>query len=160
MNIFTVSFFGHRIINNPCLIQAQLEKVIRDLLISKDYVEFLVGRSGEFDLLVSSMVRKAQREVRDDNSALVLVLPYMTAELRDNERNFSEYYDEIEICHESSIVHFKGAHQIRNWTLVCRSDLSVFFVERKSGGAYQTMRYAEREKKKYINLATPNQPED
>ena len=160
MNIFTVSFFGHRIINNPCHIQAQLEKVIRDLLISKDYVEFLVGRSGEFDLLASSVVRKVKREFRDDNSALILVLPYITAELKNNEENFIKYYDEIEICHESSGAHFKAAHQKRNRIIVSRSDLIIFCVEHNSGGAYQTMRYAEREKKKYINLANPSRQED
>jgi len=146
MNTFTVSFFGHRFIKNPCLIQVQLEKVIRNLLMSEEYVEFLVGRNGEFDLLVSSVVRKSKREIRNDNSALVLVLPYTTAEFRDNEKNFLEYYDEIEICHESSHVHFKAAHQIRNRIMVCRSDLIVFCVESNRGGAYQTMRYAEREK--------------
>lgn len=160
MDIFTVSFFGHRLIKNPNLIQMRLEKLIRNLLLSEDYVEFLVGRSGEFDLLVSSAVQKAKKEVRNDNSALVLVLPYITAEFKYNEKNFSEYYDEIEICHESSIVHFKGAHQVRNRTVVSRSDLSVFFVEHKSGGAYQTMRYAEREKRKYINLASAKPYED
>ena len=47
-------------------------------LLSKEYVEFLVGRDGEVDQLVSSTVRRCKRTVRDDNSALVLVLPYAT----------------------------------------------------------------------------------
>ena len=49
--------------------------VIKELLISQEYVEFLVGRDGEFDQLVASTVRRCKRTVRDDNSALVLVLP-------------------------------------------------------------------------------------
>ena len=159
MNIFTVSFFGHRIINNPCLIQARLEKVIRDLLISKDYVEFLVGRNSEFDLLASSVVRKVKREFRDDNSALILVLPYITAELKNNEENFIKYYDEIEICHESSGIHFKAAYQKRNRIMVSCSDLIIFCVEHNSGGAFQTMAYAEKEKKEYINLVRPGYPD-
>lgn len=71
MNIFTVAFFGHRIIDNPFPVEQKLEKIIRELLISKEYVEFLVGRDGDFDQIVSSTVRRCKRTVRDDNSALI-----------------------------------------------------------------------------------------
>ena len=153
MNIFTVSFFGHRMIGRPFLIEQQLEKLIRKLLTEKEYVEFLVGRDGEFDQLVSSSVRRCKRAIRDDNSALVWVMPYETAEYRDNEDAFHNYYDEVEVCGTSAVGHFKGAHQKRNCEMVDRSDLVVFFVERETGGAYQTMRYAEKNGKQYINLA-------
>ena len=153
MNIFTVSFFGHRMIDRPFPIEQQLEKLICDLLKEKEYVEFLVGRDGEFDQLVSSSVRRCKRAIRDDNSALVWVMPYETAEYRDNEDAFHNYYDEVEVCGASAGGHFKGAHQKRNREMVDRSDLVVFFVERETGGAYQTMRYAEKNGKQYINLA-------
>lgn len=152
MNIFTVSFFGHRYINNPFPIEEQLEEIIREIISTKDYVEFLVGRDGEFDQLVSSAVRKCKRTIRDDNSALVLVLPYMTAEYRKNTKSFGEYYDSIEVCSESFDKHYKSAHQIRNRIMVERSDLVVFCVEHNYGGAYQTMRYAIKQDKISINL--------
>ena len=79
MNIFTVSFFGHRMIDNPFPVEEKLESLIRELLYSKEYVEFLMGRDGEFDQIVASTVRRCKRSVRDDNSALVLVLPYLIA---------------------------------------------------------------------------------
>ncbi len=100
MNLFAVSFFGHREVDDPFVIEQQLEAIVRELLHSKEYVEFLVGRAGEFDQLVSSTIRRCKRTIRDDNSSLVLVLPYMTAEYRNNEQSFHEYYDEIEICLE------------------------------------------------------------
>jgi len=37
--------------------------------------------------------------------------------------------------------------------MVDRSDLIVFYVERNSGGAYQTLRYAEKQEKAYINIS-------
>lgn len=126
MNLFAVSFFGHRQVDDPFLIEQQLEAIIRELLLTKEYVEFLVGRDGEFDQLVSSTVRRCKRTIRDDNSSLVLVLPYMTAEYRNNEESFHEYYDEIEICLESAEKHFKSAHQVRNRSMVDRSDLVIF----------------------------------
>lgn len=155
MNTFTVSFFGHRQIENPFAIEEKLEKLIRDFLNSKEYVEFLVGRDGEFDQLVASTVRRCKRAIRDDNSALVLVLPYPTAEFLNNEQSFQEYYDEIEICAESAEKHFKAAHQTRNRAMVDRSDIVVFNVERKSGGAYTTLCYAEKIGAQLINLALP-----
>lgn len=152
MNIFTVSFFGHRIIDNPFLLEQKLEDLIRELLCSKEYVEFLVGRDGEFDQIVSSTVRRCKRSVRDDNSALVLVMPYATAEYLNNEQSFHDYYDEVEICAEAAERHFKSAHQIRNRSMVDRSDLVVFCVEHSSGGAYQTMQYAKKVNANIVNF--------
>ena len=153
MEVFTVSFFGHRIVTDYHSAEKRLEHLIVELLHKKTYVEFLVGRDGEFDQLVSSTVLRCKRTIRDDNSSLVWVLPYETAELRENNDAFREYYDEIEICNMSSIVHFKAAHQTRNRQMVDRSDLIVFYVERNSGGAYQTLRYAEKQEKAYINIS-------
>ena len=85
MNTYTVSFFGHRDIDNPFPIEKALEELIGSLLQSKEYVEFLVGRNGDFDQLVSSTIRRYKREIRDDNSAHVWVLPYLTADFRDYE---------------------------------------------------------------------------
>ena len=51
MNIYTVSFFGHKEIENPTEIENRLEKIIHDLVMQKEYIEFLIGRDGEFDLL-------------------------------------------------------------------------------------------------------------
>lgn len=153
MNLYTVSFFGHRQIDNVFIIEQHMETLIRELLTSKEYVEFLIGRDGKFDQLVASTVRRCKRAIRDDNSALVLVLPYATAEYRHNEQSFHEYYDEIEICAESAERYFKSAHQIRNRSMVDRSALVVFCVEHNSGGAYQTMQYAKKANANIINLS-------
>ena len=152
MGTYTVSFFGHRVIEDPLLIEQHLERLIRKLLKEKEYVEFLVGRDGEFDQTVSSVIRRCKRTVRDDNSAHVWVLPYPTSEYRDNEESFREYYDEIEICGASADGHFKGAHQARNRAMVDRSHLVVFCIQQDSGGAWQTMRYARKQGKPYINI--------
>ena len=94
MDLFTVSFFGHRIVPEFREAEERVESLIHTLLLEKEYVEFLVGRNGDFDQIVSSAVKRQQRRVRDDNSALILVLPYPTAELRDNLENFEAYYFE------------------------------------------------------------------
>ena len=59
----------------------------------------------------------------------------------------------IELCSAAAGSHPKGAIQIRNRQMVDRSDLVVFCVDHSSGGAYQTLRYAQRKKKEILNLA-------
>lgn len=46
MEVFTVSFFGHRRLTDALCIERRLEATICRLLREKDYVEFLVGREG------------------------------------------------------------------------------------------------------------------
>ena len=154
-NVYTVSFFGHRKIENALEIEKRLESVISRLLQEKEYVEFLVGRDGEFDQIVSSTIHRSKRAIRGDNSAHVWVLPYPTADFRENEDAYREYYDEIEICASSADGHFKGAHQTRNREMVDRSNLIVFCIQHESGGAWQTMKYARRQGVPCINLNDP-----
>ena len=149
----TVCFFGHREIYNFFELEEKLEEHIRILLESKEYVEFLVGRNGEFDQLVSSTVRRVKRNYRDDNSALMLVLPYLTAEYENNHQSFHEYYDEIEICQDAAGGHYKAAIQVRNREMVDRSDLVVCCIEHNSGGAFQTVQYAKKKNKEIVNLS-------
>jgi len=152
MEIYTVSFFGHRYIDNILKVEEQLEDIIRQLLSEHEYCDFLVGRDGDFDQCVSSSIIRAKRKYRDDNSSHILVLPYARNDYLDNQESFEEYYDQVEICEEAASTHFKGAFQKRNRAMIDRSDLVIFNVEHESGGAYQTMQYAVKQGKKVINL--------
>ena len=66
LDIYTVAFFGHRYIDNPLKVEALLEEQIRKLINEKEYVDFLVGRNGEFDQCASSTVLRVRKNVRDD----------------------------------------------------------------------------------------------
>lgn len=155
MNTFTVSFFGHRMIDNALEVENRLERLIQTLLREHEYIEFLVGRDGEFDQIVSSTIRRCKREYRNDNSAHVWVLPYPTADFQNNEDAYRDYYDEIEICDTSAGSHFKSAYQIRNREMVGRSNLIVFCTQHESGGAWQTMKYAKKLGISCVNLNAP-----
>ena len=152
MNIFTVSFFGHRQIENALDVERKLEAKISELIKTKQYVEFLVGREGEFDILAASVVKRVKKQMDYGNCSLVLVLPYMKAEFRDNEKEYLDYYDDIEICEQSAKAHFKSAMQIRNRAMVDRSDLVICCIQHKSGGAYKTVQYAEKQDKNIFAL--------
>ena len=53
---YTVSFFGHREVNDYFGVEVQTENIIRGVLSSDRYLALQVGRNGEFDLLVSSII--------------------------------------------------------------------------------------------------------
>lgn len=153
LDVYTVAFFGHRYIDNPLKVEELLETEIRKLINEKEYVEFLVGRNGDFDRCASSAILRVRKNVRANNSALVLMLPYATAEYLNNEEYFNGYYTDVEISYKASIAHPKAAIQIRNREMVTRADLIICYVEENSGGAYKTVQYAEKVSKTIINLA-------
>ena len=153
MEIFTVAFFGHRYIDNPFRIEERLEEHIYRLLAEKEYVDFLVGRDGEFDQFASSAVLRLRKRYRDDNSSLILVLQYARAEYLNNEESYHNYYSEVEISYEASKAHPKAAIQIRNREMVDRANLILCCIEREQGGAWQTIQYAIKQGKTVINLA-------
>ena len=152
MEIYTVSFFGHREIENALEVERKLEAKITELIQTKQYIEFLVGREGEFDILAASVVKRVKKQMDYANCSLIWVLPYMKAEFRDNEKNFLEYYDDVEVCEQSAKAHFKSAMQIRNRAMVDRSDLVICCIQHKSGGAYKTVQYAEKQDKNIFAL--------
>ena len=153
MEIYTVSLFGHRQIDDPFSVERVLEIMVRQLLAEKEYVEFLVGRDGEFDLLAASVIKRCRRAVGEENSTLIWMLPYPTAEYRDHEEEYLNYYDAVEVSQNAAGAHFKSAMQIRNREMVDRSDLVIFCVEHQKGGAYQSMRYAEKQGVPFINIS-------
>ena len=151
LELYTVSFFGHRHLPDMFALEERLTKIIRELILTKEYIEFLVGRDGDFDQLAASTVRSVIRNYGNGNVSLILVLPYERAEYRDNRESFESYYDEVQICYESSQAHPKAAIEVRNRQMIDRSDLVICAVEH-SGGADKAMRYAIRQGKKVINL--------
>ena len=151
-SVYTVCFFGHRELDDFSLVEHKVETLIVRLLNEHEYVEFLVGREGEFDQLVTSAILRCRKRLDTANCSVTWVMPYLKADYVKNSDSYDNYYDSIEICEQSAKVHPKLAIQIRNRAMVDRSDLCVFYVTHKSGGAYQTLRYAEKANANFINL--------
>ena len=153
MNIYTVTFFGHRNLSDQFTIEERLDPILRDLINTKEYIEFLVGSDGDFDQFVSSAIIRAKEKYGYGNVSHILVLPYERADYRDNKESFEQYYDEVQICAESQGAYPKAAIVIRNRAMVDRSDMVICYVEHRSGGAYAAVSYAEKQGKHIINLA-------
>ena len=153
MNIYTVSLFGHRSLLNPLSAESNLEHEVYQILKNHGYVNFLIGRTGEFDLMAALTIRRVMKAYSRINGTLTLVLPYQNSSVENHKDSFLNLYDEIEICRCSSDAYYKSAFQARNQNMVDRSDLVLCCIERQSGGAYKTIQYAQKQKCQIINLA-------
>ena len=148
MQIYTVSFFGHREIQNHREIDERLEPILKELIRSKPFVSFLIGRSGEFDEYAASIIKRVQKAVGKESCELSLVLPYPVADLE----YYEKYYDNVILPDAVCGAHPKSAIGRRNRWAVEQSDLVIVNVGHAKGGAYTAMKYAERLQKKIINL--------
>ena len=148
---FTIALFGNRRITNELAAEARLDQVLSGIISEHAHTTILIGRNGEFDLLASSVIRRLQARMGHERCAHVLVLPYSSKELRENEASFSDYYDEIRIDAESQTAHFKSAITIRNHRMIDEAQLVLVWAEHP-GGAEEALRYAQKQKIMAIRL--------
>lgn len=138
--IYRVSFIGHRQVEHFREVEEQLTKIVKELVRSKTFVEFYIGRNGEFDILAASVIKRLQENYGKSNNSLILVIPYPIADLEYMEK----YYDEIWYPDELHGVHYKSAITKRNEWFVERSDLLIAYVTKDHGGAYDCMKKAQQ----------------
>ena len=146
------TFAGHREVYQAN-ISEMLDEAISKIINTDDNFRFLVGGMGEFDGMCSSAVRRAKRKYPNKEIRLELVLPYLTHELNENKLYYETSFDDVVIPIELAGVHYKSAITKRNRWMVEQSDWLIAFIYRDFGGAYTTLRYAEKKGLQIINLA-------
>lgn len=149
MREYRVALFGHRELHRYKALEEKLCPLLEALIKTKPFVEFYMGRNGEFDIFAASVVKRAQKSFGNENSELTLVLPYP----EKNMEYYEKYYDRIILPDCLQGVHPKGAITKRNRWMAETCDLLICYVEHESGGAYAAMKYAMRIGKTVINLA-------
>jgi len=147
--IYRVSFIGHRRVDDFYFVENQLDNIVGELMRTKEYVEFYVGRNGDFDTMVASSIKRCQKRFGKENNSLILVLPYPVADMEYLEK----FYDEIWIPDELYGVHHKAVITKRNRWLVDSADLLIAYVIRDTGGASTCLKYAQTNAIKVINIA-------
>ena len=146
------TFTGHRDLVRIAVsdILAVLEGII---LQSDEDMECLVGGMGDFDGLAASAVRSLKRKYKNRKIRLILVMPYMQKKVNDQKAYYEEMYDEIIVPAELDGIHYKRAITLRNRWMVDQSEYVIAMVWRDYGGAYDTLKYARKQKKKIIELS-------
>lgn len=148
MEIYRVAFIGHRELFNIVAIENEIEEIAKGLMRKHEFVEFYIGRNGDFDILAASAIKRAQISCETNNSELILVLPYSVKD----ECYYEEYYDNIYYPLDPK-THYKNAIQKRNEWLVENCDMLIAYVEpNRVGGAMTTLQYAKKRGVNIINL--------
>lgn len=148
--VYTVSFFGNKELKRYAIVR-DVEALVRRLVWEKEYVEFLVGRGGQFEALVSAVIRKVKREYRDDNSRHIAILTDGMFLGEKTPAFIERFYDCAEVCEEAEKARF-NKKQICSRYMVDRSDLTVFYIEKEYGDAYITRKYAIKQKKEIVEI--------
>ena len=153
MEIYQVAFIGHRRIDAYAHLEDRIEQIARDLIRQKEYVEFYVGRNGDFDIMAASAIKRTQRALGHENSSLILVQPYP---MKDDEY-YENYYDELAYP-ISRHVHPKAAITQRNQWMIDHAQLLIAFVEDgRKGGALTALKYSNQKGIPILNRASQDE---
>lgn len=145
--IYRVSMIGHRIVEDFD-IEEKLYDLFCNMLRTKEYVEFYLGRNGDFDIMAASVVKRLQTNFRDDNSVMILVLPYPVK----GYEYYEDYYDEIISPDKLHGVHPKAAITERNHWMVTNTDVLIAYIRNESGGTAACVHMAEQLGRKIIKI--------
>ena len=149
VDIYRVAFIGHREIDDIRYIEDTIQGIAEGLLRTYEYVDFYVGRNGDFDISAASAIKRAQKSYGNSNSSLIVVLPYTVKD----EYFLEQFYDEIYYPLDPK-THFKEAITKRNRWMIDNADLLICYVEEgQCSGAMTTLKYAQNNGIRIINLA-------
>lgn len=133
--------FGHRkIYGNIPKLRTAIEE-----LCEIGITEYLTGGMGDFDRIFATAVKKS-------GGKLILVIPYMTAELNRNKDYYDSFYDEIIIPQSVEGMFPKRAIKERNLWMIENSSIIIGHITKPYGGAADAMAYAEKTGKTTIYI--------
>jgi len=147
-----ITFVGHGQMRITNELTKKLISAIKDNVRAQEQVSFYCGGYGDFDEHCAYVCREIKKELA--NCELVFVTPYITTSQQkkmkyyiDNRLYDSVLYPPI----EKALPRF--AITKRNEWMVSCADLVISCVFRTYGGAYKTLQYARRKKKRIIDLS-------
>lgn len=149
----TCSCFGHSDVEITDDLRARTRKEI-DRAVDDGVRIFLFGGRSDFDDLCYDLVT----EKKNANPGLDIKRVFCFAlddQLRKPPRWFiKKEYEALE-CPAKDFDYWYTAIYYRNLAMIDRSDLILFFVERReNSGAYKTYQYAVKKHKCFVNLFT------
>ena len=147
-----ITFIGHSSLKKSDELYDLIKSVILDNIDECDKNMFYCGGYGDFD----EICRKASFDLKKhfENIEVVFVSPYYTLQQQRKIENLmkNNIYDTV-IYPELENVPLKFAINYRNRWMIERADLIIAYVNREYGGAYTSLCFAQKKKKKIINLS-------
>ena len=147
-----ITFIGHKFIHEYDKLYDMVEKCITKSIEQEDNISFFCGGYGSFDNLCAKVCSKIKHKIK--NCEIAFIAPYITESYQKNIKlllNENIYTSVIYPPLEKTPA--KYAIIKRNQWMINESDLIIAYVKNTYGGAYSSLNYAKRKKKKIINLA-------
>ena len=137
-------FCGHKIVFDKDT-EDRVYATLADLIQNEGYNTFYSGGMGEFDQICESAVRKLKKDYPH------IKLYRVIYKYKTNLDAVREIVDDI-ILPELEGFHYKEMILKRNEWMIDSSDAVLCYIRRDFGGAYKTMKHAEKNGKMIINL--------
>ena len=147
-----ITFVGHSKMAISKLLSAEIKQTILENLSDNDHTIFYCGGYGDFDNHCAAICREIKREIQ--NCEIIFVTPYITPSQQDKIKYLidSKLYDDTVYPPLEDVLP-RFAITKRNEWMIDKADIIVAFVNHEYGGAYKTLKYAQRKKKQIINLS-------
>ena len=138
----TVTFFGHRDV--PDMIEKTLAKTVEDMILVERADTFYVGNHGNFDRIVTTVLKKAQQKY-----PYIKCYTVLSGMPTTQQRQFT-----LETLLPTEVVqsHYKAKINKRNLWMIAKSDTIVTYVCTSFGGAAKFRSIAIRQGKRVIDL--------
>ena len=145
------SVFGHRTIETTSELENRLYLIFEDL-IKNGCKNFYFGGFGMFDELCHKIISNLKEKNNHIKRIFCLSDPrHLRLNKRPKYLRVEDYEDFIYL--ELDFDWWYKRIYYRNCAIIDKSDIVVFYVEKKeNSGAYKTYKYAVKKKKNFINL--------
>lgn len=147
-----ITFVGHSSMQVSHDLLRKIQKTIIENTDSGETVTFYCGGYGDFDIHCASVCRSLKSHI--PQCEVVFVTPYFTPSQQAKLKNYVDtglYDSTLYPPIEETPPRF--ARSKRNEWMISKADLVIAYVSHTYGGAYQTLQFARRKKKRVINLA-------
>ena len=147
-----VTFAGHSQIQDCEALAEKLMQALQKSVPQNEKVSFYCGGYGEFDALCARVCRAFRKS--HPRCEVVLITPYITEAEQKKLKDLQEkhLYDAI-VYPPLESVPLRYAISRRNEWMANEADLLICYISHTFGGAYKTVKFAQRKKKKIIHLA-------
>ena len=146
-----ITFLGHRDLYECEYLCEKIKKALTENIKSDESTLFYCGGYGDFDNLCARACRSIKE--KRSNCELIFVTPYITASQQEKMKYLidSKLYDSIIYPPLEKIPPRLAIIQRNEW-MINEADIVITYVNRTYGGAYKSLIYAKRLKKKIIDL--------
>lgn len=148
-----ITFIGHSCLYKHDFLIPKISSTIIENLSYNDPIVFYCGGYGDFDNICNYTCHLI-KNTKKISCEIVFITPYITMAQQEKIKHLinSQIYDSV-IYPPLEHIPAKFAIIKRNEWMIEQADLVIAYVKNNFGGAYTALKYAEKKKKRIINLA-------